>query len=497
MTAVLARLGVVLVVASMAAVEAGAGGDKAARKVIHDIEPGAPATYAYRCQHIRAASASKVLRESLAKEAGKADQVFRLAVDDRTNTVLVSGPPDTVARAKSTLAKIDAPARDQPPPALGPPILKMHAVPTGRAEAFAGLLQKVFAKEDVKIVAAGPDAILVWAQPEDQLTIARDIQGAAPPIATELITLTSLQAARVLDTLRAMFGKTPFLEADADRNAIVVRGTREQIDEVKAALRALGEAPPGAAGGPRIITVERGSAAALAEALQKMLPQVRPLSVRVILPGDKAPPPAKDGAAKKGKGPAEITISVMGNKLVVSGDDPQALALVQEMVRLVTAPGEGDFEVIRLKHAQAPAVAKVLDETFNGPRPSGVSKPGFASPKEPAARPERIRVVAEPLTNSILVRATALDLLTVRQLLTRLDVDHDTAPVTRNRILGPLKHAKAEEVAKILRELYRDKATVFTAAADPRTNSLVLRCSPALDQEIERLVAQLDVPQKP
>src|SRR5262249_42147046 len=152
------------------------------------------------------------------------------------------------------------------------------------------------------------------------------------------------------------------IEADVKRNAIILRGSREQLDEVKVALRALGEQAP--AGGVRVIPLERGDAATLAEAIRDLLPKMRSNPVRGMEPGKAEPakkPAAsgKDGGAKKEAGKA-VTLTPIGNRLVVSSDDPQALAVVQELVRVLTAQQEGDLEVIRLQSASAAEVARVL-----------------------------------------------------------------------------------------------------------------------------------------
>ena len=64
-------------------------------------------------------------------------------------------------------------------------------------------------------------------------------------------------------------------------------------------------------------------------------------------------------------------------------------------------PEEPTAAVIPLKVASAVEIAKILDQVFNG---SG------------ASRTPRIIVFAIPLTNSLFVRATELDLLIVRDL---------------------------------------------------------------------------------
>src|SRR5262249_2152346 len=118
-----------------------------------------------------------------------------------------------------------------------------------------------------------------------------------------------------------------------------------------------------------------------------------------------AKPSAPDKKAAETKPP--ITITAYGNRLVVTSDDPQALATVQELVKLLTTtpPGEGDFAVIHLKNASSEDVAKVLDEAFNGTKPqSNQNQPGFPfgggfgrfGPPQPVAStvPPRVRVVA-------------------------------------------------------------------------------------------------------
>jgi type II secretory pathway component GspD/PulD (secretin) len=238
-----------------------------------------------------------------------------------------------------------------------------------------------------------------------------------PPV-TDLVPLTALDGDKVAETLRAMLGDHrsggPFIEAVALRNALLVRGSAEQIQEIKTVLRVLGEAGE-KQGGMRILTLDRGSAATMADAIQGMLTQMRANPVKVIVPGkqgEAAPPKPDDKKPQADKSPP-VALTAFGNRLIVTSEDPQALALAVELFRLLLAPAtEGDFEVIRLKNAQAASVARVLDEAFNGPgRPARGAMPG-------GPPPERVRVVADPATNSLLIKASPLDTLTIRKLLT-------------------------------------------------------------------------------
>src|SRR5262245_53242810 len=77
------------------------------------------------------------------------------------------------------------------------------------------------------------------------------------------------------------------------------------------------------------------------------------------------PPPPKGEPAQKFP---PVTIVAVGNRLIVTSEDPQALALVQELVRTMTQARDEEFDlvVIPLKHANATVAARLLDELYNG-----------------------------------------------------------------------------------------------------------------------------------
>src|SRR5207245_2266299 len=179
--------------------------------------------------------------------------------------------------------------------------------------------------------------------------------------------------------------------------------------------------------------------------------------------------------------------------------------------------------------------------------PGGAASPAFGGPGGPfgggglaallAAQQqtptkEKIRVVADPATNSIIVKAKLVDLMTIRRLIKEIDVvhtDQDHARVTN--VIGPLKHAHADDVAVILRDVYRtalanqnaggitavsggvgggrgfgggpfgQTAVVSTGGplevqlsvgVDNQTNSIIVQCPQPLFADVKTLVEQLD-----
>src|SRR5262249_47955215 len=157
--------------------------------------------------------------------------------------------------------------------------------------------------------------------------------------------------------------------------------------------------------------------------------------------------------------PPGLTLTAMGNKLIASSDDPQVLALVQDLARLLTQTGsDGDFEILRLRWSDPAGIAKVLDEMFNTPSTKGA---------------RRVRIIAEPATNSVLVKASPMDLAIIHAVVKHIDAaEQDSKVEIKTWIMGPLKNAAANDLAKVVREVYRGEAgrpnqPGFTVTADP------------------------------
>ena len=405
----------------------------------------------------------------------------------------------------------------------------------------------------------------------------------------------------------------PSFRLDQQRNAIIVRGTPAQIKEVQRVVHKLGGpaegagtpgAPAGGAGTDhvRILTLSptqvRGGASAVIDALVQLWPTLRANPIEVVtqsqvlprleaarkraptsVPAPESPKrspgpgtrlgqpeaydvrtvaqaqPAQPGRPATARLPGNpnqpviVAPLVNGNGIIIACDDAETLLFVEEVVRYLTAPGEGDYVVIPIRYASAEEVARRLDELFNGRQQGqrGIGFPfafmmggqgGFGGPgagrgdgtQSPSAP---VRIVADPRTNSILVRAPKLELLTIRRLLeTALDVEEaDAAALTRVYIIGPLQNANATDVAAVLREVFRDYMTsnrgpggfpgasfggfpfgafaalrrdannerpsgrgtgTLSIGVDERTNSLVVSCPEPLYEQIRRLVEELD-----
>jgi type II secretory pathway component GspD/PulD (secretin) len=280
----------------------------------------------------------------------------------------------------------------QKPGAANEPYLQFYPVPEGAADIVAIVLQDAFPIPTARVASWGRDRILVWAPANVHQAMAKQKALApSPALVVETYHLETPDIAKLTDMVRAAFkhasARGPFIGMDETRNILFVRGTPEQNREVREFLDKIGEKM----GNPnrRVLQFESGTAQSAAEAIQLLLPMVVHKS-------------------KDGKDEILVRLTALGNRLVVETEDREAMAKVVGLVRLMqnTEAGACDFEVLRLKHAKAPHLAKLLDDIYNGPTKS-------------PSRIERIRILADPETNSILFRARPFDGLMLRNLVTK------------------------------------------------------------------------------
>jgi general secretion pathway protein D len=202
--------------------------------------------------------------------------------------------------------------------------------------------------------------------------------------------------------------------------------------------------------------------------------------------------------------------------LLLGSANPVAKAQeILEQLDAPTAAQSTQFEVFRLKHAQAEAAQAVVESLFMGDDNAG----GVAGTFGPKAL-----VIAELRTNALIVRAAPADMAEVRALITELDAAGGEA-VNELRVFK-LKHSLASTLAPVLQRAVRGEGSDSTAAteglatllrmvtidtegrqqlasgvlagvtvnADTRANALVVSAPPESMSLMEALITQLDQP---
>ncbi len=172
------------------------------------------------------------------------------------------------------------------------------------------------------------------------------------------------------------------------------------------------------------------------------------------------------------------------NMLIIS----DRAANVERMIRIIRRidqAGDEDFDVVRLEHASAAEIVRVLTSLNQGAR----TEAGTAAPT----------VVADDRTNSVLIGGEKARRLRIRALITHLDTPLEDGGDTRVRYL---RYADAEELATKLQTQYQKTAAApgnpnetgdIMIWADIPTNALVITAPPKTMRSMEQVIDKLDI----
>ncbi|HHK41782.1 MAG TPA: hypothetical protein ENJ50_05120, partial [Planctomycetaceae bacterium] len=226
-------------------------------------------------------------------------------------------------------------------------------------------------------------------------------------------------------------------------------------------------------------------------------------------------PAASDHADRKAPGPPPIVVAPGPSGLTIASDDKEALEQFEQLLRAILerrGSGGREFTIFQLRNANAAVVADTLQKLFES---AGAFRGGFGA---------GLSIVPDPRLNALIVQGNRNDLAAIENLVKVLDTSEVPETLVANRPkLIPLKNARADEVADVLRDVYReqmrpksrsqlpvprgvsrDLAQVLqsinaqntgpelTVGVDEDSNSLVVAAAPPLLSEVEQLVQRLD-----
>jgi len=166
------------------------------------------------------------------------------------------------------------------------------------------------------------------------------------------------------------------------------------------------------------------------------------------------------------KSPSPIVVIRGPNGLTITSDDLEALDEFQRMLATtVEGLGNGPLAVFYLKNAKAQAIAEELETILAGGGSydaDGSSKPGSDASQRRTLATGSIKITPEPRLNALMVLASPADQNMVKGLLKILDLNDSpevTAVSPKPRMI-PVVHARAKDIADVLRQVYADQLVV-------------------------------------
>jgi general secretion pathway protein D len=178
-----------------------------------------------------------------------------------------------------------------------------------------------------------------------------------------------------------------------------------------------------------------------------------------------------------------------GSNMLIISDRASNVDRMLRIIRRIDQSSDEEIEVIRLEHASASEIVRVLTALTQAPRADGA--------------PVTTSLVSDARTNSVLVGGDRAERLRLRALIAHLDTPLEDGGDTQVRYL---RYADAEELStKLQQHLTQTASTTEGAApspsgtnqvsvwADTQTNALVINAPPKMMRSVNGIIDKLDI----
>lgn len=177
-----------------------------------------------------------------------------------------------------------------------------------------------------------------------------------------------------------------------------------------------------------------------------------------------------------------------GSNMLIVSDRASNVDRMLRIIRRIDQSNDDEIEVVRLEHASAAEVVRVLTTLTQAPRADGA--------------PVSLSLVSDARTNSVLVGGDKSERLRLRALIAHLDTPLEDGGDTQVRYL---RYADAEELSTKLQQHFAQQAAGDTLApsansaqnvsvwADTQTNAIVVNAPPKVMRSLMSIVDKLDI----
>ena len=178
-----------------------------------------------------------------------------------------------------------------------------------------------------------------------------------------------------------------------------------------------------------------------------------------------------------------------GSNMLIISDRASNVQRMVSIIRRIDQSSDEDVEVVRLEHASAAEIVRIMTALTQQPRADGVAV--------------TTSLVADARTNSVLIGGDKSERLRLRALIAHLDTPLEDGGDTQVRYL---RYADAEELATKLQQHFtaQVQATQGQAQAGPQTdnvsvwadtqtNAIVINAPPKMMRSLMQIVDKLDI----
>jgi general secretion pathway protein D len=176
-----------------------------------------------------------------------------------------------------------------------------------------------------------------------------------------------------------------------------------------------------------------------------------------------------------------------GSNMLIVSDRASNVDRMLRIIRRIDQSNDDEIEIVRLEHASAAEIVRVLNALIQTPRTDGA--------------PVTISLISDARTNSVLVGGDKTERLRMRALIAHLDTPLEDGGDTQVRYL---QYADADELSSKLQQHFAQQAgTAGTPSlnstqnvsvwADTQTNALIVNAPPKMMRSLMSIVDKLDI----
>jgi len=178
-----------------------------------------------------------------------------------------------------------------------------------------------------------------------------------------------------------------------------------------------------------------------------------------------------------------------GSNMLIISDRAANVTRLLTIIRRIDQSNDEDIEVVRLEHASAAEIVRIMTALTQQPRSDGL--------------PVSISLVADARTNSVLIGGDKSERLRLRALIAHLDTPLEDGGDTQVRYL---RYADAEDLATKLQQHFTTQvqgaagqaagaatSDLVSVWADQQNNAIVVSAPPKIMRSLMQIVDKLDI----
>jgi type II secretory pathway component GspD/PulD (secretin) len=432
------------------------------------------------------------------------------------NSLLINGPTNAVQEVMRIIHELD-----QDSPGSGDIQIRIYKLENGAAKEVSALLQQMLQSVTRNLrglSAAGgdrrvPDATVTLDDRSNSLIVSgteahfKVVEKILPTLDkapersnrdVQFVWLRKAKAYDVSNQLDTLFedrprSDRPVIEPDIQGNSLTIIAKRGDLAQIQDLIARLDEQGKASALQVRLRPLDHVAAEQMAKMLESIYPQMSGTPVRVT--EKLAYTPDKKPVGETNALEVAIAVDKSANALILSGP-AQELDNVDRLIADLSQNfygNESEFRLFSIKEADPVIVANALTALL---RQEAVAPGAPGQPPQVVQVRQRITVVAEPRTRSVIVRARPTDFALMESLIKQLDTAGQAAQLEFRLVL--LTNAPPEKAFPLVQQMVAQLTATrpgesVTVGLDARSRGLVVFARDTMLSQVEKIIHSLDV----